>query len=260
MITLNGNEYFEYKSMGEFRSDTEWIHGSRTIDSYELIVVLDGMVHIEEENIRYCLSEGDMLILEPGKFHRGYKKSETATAFYWLHFDTNIPIPFKMYSGAELYDIKMLTKRLLHISNSPKYNKSDCDAAAYIVFRELYMCCDSSAEVSTALSHRIAEYIRINTDTRLTAGDIATYFGYNSDYIGKIFKKCFGTGIKDYICNQKIKKAKNLLLMTNMTIKEISAAVGYEDDNLFIKFFRYHEEITPTLFRNRYKGTHMNNK
>ena len=260
MITFDDGKYFEYASMGEFRTDNDWIHGSRIIDSYELIAVLDGVVHIQEEDISYSLGKGDMIILEPGKPHRGFRVSSPPTAFYWLHFVTDMTVPFKVYKGADMYDIKLLLKRLLHISNTPLYRQNDFDTAAYMIFRELFVAAESGVENSTALSYRIAEHIRINTDITLTAAHIARYFGYNVDYIGKVFKKCFGTGIKEYICAQKITKAKNLLIMTDMPVKQIAASVGYSDDNLFVKFFKYHEEISPTAFRNRYKGTHMNNK
>ena len=56
-----------------------------------------------------------------------------------------------------------------------------------------------------------------------------------------------------------IQKAKNLLLNTNRYIKEVAYALGFEYDNAFVAFFKYHEGIYPSAFRNRYYGTHMNN-
>ena len=43
-------------------------------------------------------------------------------------------------------------------------------------------------------------------------------------------------------------------------MKQIASELGFSNENLFIKFFLYHEKITPTAFRSRYYNTHLNNR
>ena len=78
--------------------------------------------------------------------------------------------------------------------------------------------------------------------------------------LGKLFRKYTGTGLKEYIAQQKMLKAKSLLLTTDMSIKQIAHELGYAEENLFIKFFAYHEEISPAVFRAQCYNTHINNK
>ena len=40
----------------------------------------------------------------------------------------------------------------------------------------------------------------------------------------------------------------------------MAKAAGFDDYRAFLKFFRYHEGLTPTEFRNLYYNTHTNNK
>ena len=54
--------------------------------------------------------------------------------------------------------------------------------------------------------------------------------------------------------------AKDLLLSTNMSVKQISKELGYSEENLFIKFFTYNEKISPSAFKAKYCNTHINNK
>jgi len=110
-----------------------------------------------------------------------------------------------------------------------------------------------------ALISEILEYVRINIKNNITVGEIADYFSYNPDYIGKIFKKYFDTGIKNFIVNERIKLAKDMLFTTNMTVKQISSELGFSTENNFIKFFTYHEHISPVKFRDRCGNTHINN-
>ena len=86
MLKLENNKYFAFAMVGEFRSSEEWIHPTRTIDTYELILVREGTVYIKEGITEYTLNVGDMLLLEPNTVHGGFRKSEGKTSFYWFHF------------------------------------------------------------------------------------------------------------------------------------------------------------------------------
>lgn len=258
MLTVDKQNYFGYETIGEFHSEGEWIHPTRIIDSYELIFVLEGVVYIAEDGVEYELHQNECIILEPGKTHGGYKPSKEPTAFYWLHFRTSFQMPFKTYAKDEFYDVKYLLKKLLHISKTPSYKASALDSAALMIFNELE--CAEAAGYGSSLANKIAEYVRINVAKNITAAMTAEHFGYNTDYISKLFKKIFGVGLKQYIIAERVKYAKDLLLTTGLSVKEISAHMGFDEENLFIKFFVYHEEISPSQFRNKYFNTHMNNK
>ena len=110
------------------------------------------------------------------------------------------------------------------------------------------------------LANKAAEYIRININKNISAKAVSEKFKYNCDYLSKLFKKTFDIGIKEYIIKEKINIAKDMLLTTDFSIKEISAKLGFRDENLFIKFFMYHEKISPGKFRNKYFNVHFNNK
>jgi YesN/AraC family two-component response regulator len=94
----------------------------------------------------------------------------------------------------------------------------------------------------------------------VTVSEIADHYGYNVDYIGKLFKANFGLSLKKYIALQRLNLAKDLLLTTMLSVKQIAGEIGYEDENAFVKFFVYHEKMSPTVFRNNYFNTHINNR
>lgn len=257
MLKTSSKNYFAYEMIGEFISRENWIHPVRIIDTYELIFVLDGCVHIKEDNEKYDIAKNECIILEPNKKHGGYKES-SETSFYWFHFKTDFKMPFKTYKEDKYYDIKYLLKKLLHMSNTLSYEKSALDAAALLIFGELENAVRQNS--GSSFINKASEYVRINTNKNITAKSVADYFGYNADYISRLFKKTFGVSLKKYITDEKIKYAKDLLLNTGLSVKQIAANLGFSYENNFIKFFIYHEEITPVQFRNKYFKIHMNNK
>lgn len=257
MIKCDKN-YFAYEMIGEFISTDNWIHPVRSINSYEIIFVLAGTVYLYENDEKYELNENDCIILEPEKVHGGYKMSSGLTSFYWFHFKTDFDMPFKILRGSDFYDIKYLLKKLLHMAKTPSYDLCALDAASLLLFKELTHA--PLAETKNSLAFKAAEYIRINIKNNVTVTSAAAHFGYNSDYISKLFKKTFGVNAKQYIVSEKIKFAKDMLLTTNLSVKEISSQMSFSEENDFIKFFKYHEKISPARFRNIYFNVHMNNK
>lgn len=59
------------------------------------------------------------------------------------------------------------------------------------------------------------------------------------------------SGINKYIKKVRMEKAKDLLLNTPLSVKEISKRVGYSSDSYFCKSFFKDFEITPDKFRNQ---------
>ena len=102
--------------------------------------------------------------------------------------------------------------------------------------------------------------VRMKINKNVSVLSVAKHFGYSPDYISRLFKKTFSIGMKEYISEERMKYAKNLLLTTDLSVKEISAQTGFENENHFIKFFNYHERKSPLQFRNMYFNIKMNDK
>ncbi|MFD2115145.1 AraC family ligand binding domain-containing protein [Paenibacillus yanchengensis] len=62
------------------------IHAQRQFDVYDLIICTKGTLYMEEGGQKYNLKQGMMLLLEPGKKHRGYHPTDSETEVYWIHF------------------------------------------------------------------------------------------------------------------------------------------------------------------------------
>ncbi len=263
MINIDGRATLEYVSSGLFSTSQKWIHPQRSMDSYEIIYVTNGDVYIEENGVEYHLTKGQALLLCPETVHRGSRISEGETEFFWMHFMTNnigyYSINKQIVAGGD-YMTLSLFRELLHIANSentPEYAKTFSCGNIIAHLAELDKKNDKTA---TATYSKISEWIRLNIYQEMTVQDIAERFGYNKTYISRIFKRYSGMPLKTYINNERIKCIKEFLLSTDMNIRQISDKFGFNDENLFVKFFKYHEQMSPTKFRNLYYKIHMNNK
>jgi len=98
------------------------------------------------------------------------------------------------------------------------------------------------------------EYIAAHySDTDISLNSVAGYVGLNSTYFSGLFKKNCNTGFAEYLQNLRLEKAKELLVKTKKSIKEIAADVGYADPKHFAKVFRGVTGIKPNEYRKLYE-------
>lgn len=95
-----------------------------------------------------------------------------------------------------------------------------------------------------------ALYIKENyTDESLSSESIASILGISTNYLRRTFKVSKGMSISTYINKIRINKAEELLLNTNMSVKEIALQVGFSNTNYFYTYFKKHHGITPSVFK-----------
>jgi YesN/AraC family two-component response regulator len=155
--------------------------------------------------------------------------------------------------------IVQLLRQLLHYKESTFYPRACCDYTLALLLWEIAKQ-GAGEPVGNALAERVHEYVRSHTDTLLTVADVETHFGYNADYLSRILKTHRGRSLQQDIIAERLDRAKVLLQTSNYTVEAVARLLGYEDANLFSKFFRYHEGTTPTAYRNTYTKRPTNHK
>jgi AraC-like DNA-binding protein len=96
-------------------------------------------------------------------------------------------------------------------------------------------------------------------DRDISVEKIAAHMGYNKDYLSRMFKRRFGSGLLSYIHRIKLEAAKEILAGTKLHVKEIAVRVGIDDDKRFAKWFKRLAGVTPTAYRQAFARTRMNN-
>ena len=99
---------------------------------------------------------------------------------------------------------------------------------------------------STELAIRIETHLE---DSSFTLKSLAQELGFSPNHLSFLAKKELGIPFQDYLVQARIKKAKLLLLTTDLKIYEIAERCGFEDINYFSQRFKHVVGQTPRQFR-----------
>ncbi|MBC7958408.1 MAG: AraC family transcriptional regulator [Vallitaleaceae bacterium] len=93
------------------------------------------------------------------------------------------------------------------------------------------------------------QFMKNNYSHQITIQNVADYIGLDRSYFYAIFKKKIGVSPKEYLVQIRMKKAKELLTSTTLSLNEIAYSTGYVDPFLFSKTIKKHTGLSPSAFR-----------
>lgn len=116
--------------------------------------------------------------------------------------------------------------------------------------REQQLLLNSQQSIALPTQNPVIDYIEQHlTNPNLSLKDTANALGYSTNYFSTLVKKELGMSFQDYVSQQRIVRAKILLLSTNDKIYQIAEQVGFEDMNYFSSKFKLLTGVTPSVFR-----------
>jgi AraC-like DNA-binding protein len=93
--------------------------------------------------------------------------------------------------------------------------------------------------------------MRQNISQEYNLEELATQNNVGYSYFRKMFKKFTGVSPGQYHLQLKIMRAKELLISSDKTIKEISNELGFQSIYYFSNLFRKKEGINPSQYRKK---------
>lgn len=98
-------------------------------------------------------------------------------------------------------------------------------------------------KVKTYVAHHIKEKICMK--------DIADHVGLSSSYLASLFQKEEGISVKQYMMQERLSLAANLLKNTDESIGTISDYLAFNSQSYFTSHFRERYGMTPTEYRQK---------
>jgi AraC-like DNA-binding protein len=96
------------------------------------------------------------------------------------------------------------------------------------------------------------QYIKENLLSDLSLEAVAARAGYSPIHFHNFFKASTGKTLRDYVEEQRIKKAANMLITTDCTLAEIAYECGFSSQSYFSYVFKERFKMSPKAFRKKH--------
>ncbi|HZG74429.1 MAG TPA: response regulator [Paenibacillus sp.] len=108
-------------------------------------------------------------------------------------------------------------------------------------------------EQSQSVIERVKQFIKLNLAKDLSREEIANHVFLNPDYLTRIFKKETGMAVSDYLFQERLKLAQELLSKTDMPISAVASHIGYANFSHFSRMFKKYTNLNPNEFRQSHR-------
>lgn len=86
-------------------------------------------------------------------------------------------------------------------------------------------------------------------DSDLSQVQVADRFRISNYTLSRLFKNQVGVGFAEYLTAKRLECARELLLTTEYSVKEVAAMAGFASENYFSRTFKLYEGMSPSSFR-----------
>jgi AraC family transcriptional regulator, arabinose operon regulatory protein len=238
-------------------------------NEYIIIYCLEGSGIIEVFGQRLELVANSYYILPPREAHYYTAVKDNPWSIFWLHFKgaqaAHFYQKFRDRSGLKIMHVPVNERRLALFSNiidvleegystdNIEYvNLSLTELLSSFIYAGFFSEVDAVKEKKSMIDATIG-FMRDNLDKVLTVTDLAGQFNYSASHFLRLFKTRTGYTPIHYFNNLKVQKACQLLSFTDMSVKEISYELGFEDPLYFSRLFKKAMAMSPLKYRSEYK-------
>ena len=102
---------------------------------------------------------------------------------------------------------------------------------------------------------RVRAYIEKHYTRNITNQEMAELVGYHEHYLNRLFVKCMGMSLHNYLLKHRLTQANYLILNTDLPLQDIAAQTGFNSYSNFYISYKNHYGYTPHEYRKLLKGT-----
>ncbi|PZG01095.1 AraC family transcriptional regulator [Micromonospora deserti] len=239
---------------------------SRVAGAPEAIVIMcaEGGGWCELAGVRHDVGPNEVLIIPSGVPHSYYAAAAEPWSIWWLHI-----------TGGDVPDLLAAVGLTVAAPTAPI-------ADPFRAFALAEGICDDLARDETAASltaaagaawnllaqlaaerdgrwvarepiARVRDHLRAHLAAPVNLPALAALAGYSTSHFSARFRTLTGFSVTEYVKRLRMARARQLLIMSDYSVAEIAAAVGYPDPFYFSRHFTAVNGMNPREFRRRYK-------
>ena len=260
--------YAPYPPKGHPTSHSYNYLNGRILDEFQLIYISRGKGIFSESNIRnQVIEEGTLFMLLPGEWHTYRPLEETGWEAYWVgfrgsqasrlaeneFFHANNPL-FHIGYNEEI--VRLFQQIIEHAKREEPGGQQllggiVCHMLGYLYHFRKNEFFSNKTVVSTINKAKVL--MREHVHTNISPEEIAGMLNISYSWFRRTFRQYTGFSPAQYIIQLKVQLAKELLVQTNDSVKQIAHILNFETTGYFSVFFKRETKMNPLSYRAMYR-------
>lgn len=242
-----------YNAQVAFKGKT--VSPNRRTTMFEIELPLDdgGISYIDET--AHAISESIVICAKPGQI----RHTRLPFRCHYIHIIVNegelLTVLFSLPNYIEVKDTSEVRKILLELCKC--YNDGLPEQSILmqsLLLKLIYILRRESTERiasyipksgNRSVIEQTVSYIRDNPTADLSLQALASKAKFSPVYFHKLFKASTGKTLHEYVEEQKIKKAIDIMVSTDLTLTQIAYECGFSSQSYFNSAFKKKMNLTP---------------
>ena len=230
----------------------------------EFAYVTGGEMTMTVSGKEYKVRDGDCVLVYPYQIHSFSSQGEVDLTLIiadmeyigefqeeLMHYELECPFFHKDELSSYGQKILDLVRESAYDKNVPyMLDKGLCTVLLTDVFRMLPLIAKTKP-MDLTMSQKILQYINDHITQEISATEVAKALGISHYYLSHIFSEELKTSFPNYVAQQRLSFACDMLRNTGKSVTDISYETGFPNMRTFHRSFKKQFGCTPTEWRTK---------
>lgn len=227
---------------------------------YMLLLIKSGELSITCDGEQRTASSREVVLFDCAKPYE-YHALRDNLEFYWLLWCGGQSALFvgqllethgaHVFAASDAAQLQLLLTRLLSYGEAPqRVPEHTFSETIYSLLCSLAAPSAGLEDEFAAIITNAAAFMDAHFCEPLSVDAVASHVGLSASYFTRHFRLRTGYPPYEYLTLRRIHRAKELLISTKQTVKQIAFETGYRSEDNFIRNFKKKTGVSPSTFRN----------
>ena len=218
----------------------------RVLREYQLVYITKGRgLFSSDSTSERQVCKGRLMVLFPGQWHTYYPLRQTGWTEYYIGFEG--PAIDTIVGDVSLFS------RALEVAEADKISAQQYLSGIVLHMIGMILSISKNKVFEMSDVDQKIEQAKIlmneNVSGNIDPEELAMRLNISYSWFRRVFKEYTGYAPAKYFQELKLRKAKQMLVGTSQSVKEISFFLGFQSTEYFFSFFKKRTGLTPLEYR-----------